>query len=272
MHNFFVVSTPIGNSKDITERAIEVLKSVDVILCENTKHSLPFLLKKNIKNKKLISLHKFDEKRKLNLILDELEKNDIALISDSGTPLVSDPGQKTIHELKKRNIKIFSIPGANSILAAITSSGLEFNTFSFCGFIDKQPEKISRKIVLYSNTDISVFFESPKRINKTLEVIYEKFGDINIVVARELTKIHEEIINSNIKTLLKKTFRGEIVLIINNKTLNVGEQKLNSIIPFLKEKNISNKDVIEIVSKLTKFKKNEVYTYIKEKRNEKNEK
>lgn len=212
----YIVSTPIGNVEDITLRAIRILKESDIILCEDTRVSKKLfnLLDLKIDYKKLFSFNKFNEKAKEDFVLSNLNQGlNISLISDAGTPTISDPGQSLIKIARENNHNVFSIPGPSSIITAISSSGIKFKSFSFVGFLEKKEKKLISQIK-ESKTDLIVAFESPHRIIKTLNLLKKNFGDIEITIARELTKKFEEVITEKISILEKKIFKGEIVLII----------------------------------------------------------
>jgi len=187
----YIVATPIGNLGDISLRAIEILKSVTVVFCEDTRTSGILMKKYNIKTK-LSSLHKFNElAREENFRKLLSQGNDVAIISDAGTPLISDPGQFIISKIKA-DFEIISVPGATAIISALTSSGLVFDSFAFFGFIPKEKNKIKKIIKENLMIDLLIFYESPKRIRNTLEKIMELYGDIKITIAREITKTYEE--------------------------------------------------------------------------------
>ena len=236
----YIVSTPIGNLQDITVRAMDVLGKVPFIACEDTRRT-GILLKhiegilpppaggSNTTNKpKLISYYEQNEERRIPEIINILkEGKDIALVSDAGTPTISDPGFKLVRECIKESIKVESIPGPSSVLAALTSSGLPTDKFLFLGFLPKKQghrkkllQNVASMIRIIEATVI--FFEGPHRLLRTLEELEEIFGEIDIVLARELTKIHEEVIRGKISEVLKrfenKNPRGEFVVLLNTKT------------------------------------------------------
>ena len=235
----YLVSTPIGNREDITLRAIRVLFSVDLIACEDTrktrnllefyeanyKELLPKSLidKKNYKN--LISFYEENEEKRIPFLLDLLKSGKtVGLVSSSGTPTLSDPGFKLVRECLGQNIKVESIPGPSSILAALTTSGLPTDKFFFLGFLPKKQGKRLRWLKNLAKTYqyisfTTVFFESPYRLTKTLNDLKDVFGDIEIVISRELTKIYEEIRKDKISNLLNHFQntkpKGEFVLSFN---------------------------------------------------------
>jgi len=218
MGSLYIVSTPIGNLKDITLRAIETLKSVDLILCEDTRITghLLHLLKID---KKMLIIHDFNEAEKIKFVVDELEKGkDIALVSDAGTPLVSDPGFKIVREAINRRFKVESIPGPSSAMSALTISGLPTDKFMFVGYLSKKAGKrkshlVDLKRVRDMVKTTFIIYESPFRILKTLDSIKEVFGDIDVVVCRELTKLHEEIYRGKISKF-KMMIKGEFVILL----------------------------------------------------------
>ena len=236
MGTLYIVATPIGNLEDITVRAIKTLFSVDYIACEDTRRSGQLLqnLESGIMNHefdinilkkpRLISYYDEVEAVKTPEIIDILENgNDVALVSDAGTPLISDPGYKLVRECAKRDIKVVSIPGATPVISALVSSGLPANQFLFMGFLPKNKNKRIEllKDTLYcfdtleSMRPTVIFFETVKRLEESLLDIKEIFGDMEIVIARELTKMHEEIWRGKISAAIKREFKGEIVVLFH---------------------------------------------------------
>lgn len=228
----YVVATPIGNLQDITLRAIETLKSVDFILCEDARTAQVLL--KSIdkdyelreKRPKLIPFYEANEVKIIGEVLDTLKKGfSIAVISDAGTPTISDPGFKLVREAIKNEIKVISVPGPSSLVSALVSSGLPTDKFLFLGFL---PKKIGHRKTMLKNLNKSlkiisstvILFESPHRLIKTLEELKDEFGDIEVVVARELTKLYEEVTKETISKQLihfQKGVKGEIVILFNLK-------------------------------------------------------
>lgn len=221
MHGtLFIVSTPIGNLKDITLRAIDTLNLVDYVLCEDTRVSRKLLSAYDI-SKELVVINDFNEEKVIDRIILDLEAGkNLALISDAGTPLVSDPGFKLVREAVANDIKVEAIPGANAVTTALTVSGLPSDKFLFLGFL---PKKDGKRVELLKKTKDAVslvkstviIYESPFRVVKTLEQIKEAFGDINVVVCRELTKMHEEVVRGKISEISAKIkLKGEFVILI----------------------------------------------------------
>lgn len=259
-NKLYVIPTPIGNLDDITLRAIKTLKDVKYIFCEDTLVSQK--LKKHLDlSAKLFSLYKYNEKSKFSEVRKFLSEGDVALISDAGTPTISDPGQFLIEELKDE-YEIIPLPGANAITTALSASGLLFNNFSFVGFLPKEQSKLLMVIDNYSNTDVIVCFESPNRINKTLELLLNNYGDIKVVVARELTKMYEEIKRDKISNLVSLKFKGEIVLIIETKDIQK-KDSLKEMVDYLLDLNVNEKVIISFLKEKLNYKKNDVYNYLK---------
>ncbi len=220
MSAVYVVATPIGNLQDITLRGIQTLRDTEIIICEDTRVTQVLLNKFNIKEKKLIALNEFNEEEVIPNILEIVLSRDIALVSDAGTPLISDPGFRLIREAKKRNILTIPIPGPTAPITALSVSGFPTDKFTFLGFLPKSQAKQYKIFEKYKNENHTViFFESPHRLTKTLKTLDECFGDISICLARELTKKFEEIINLRISDHLKiyknKKPKGEFTIIFN---------------------------------------------------------
>lgn len=229
MGTLYLISTPIGNLKDITIRAIETLNNTEYILCEDTRRT-GLLLKTIGDNKihKFISYYDQVESLRIPTILNILENNDIALVSDGGTPLISDPGFRLVKECIKRNIRITPIPGPSALITALIMSGQPVDNFWFLGYLpDSQNKKRKLLIKLKENSKYFVnfkdptyiFYETPHRLSETLQLIREILGDITVTVARELTKVHEEVINENVGNLISKyqqeKIYGEITLLFH---------------------------------------------------------
>ncbi len=222
MGTLYIVATPIGNLKDITLRAIEVLSSVDLVVCEDTRVTGQLLKHLDI-SKKMVAVNDFNEVQRTGEIILNLKlgKN-IALVSDAGTPLVSDPGYKIVREAISQKITVESIPGPTAAIAALTVSGMPSDKFMFVGYLAKkdgkrknQVEELKRISAILKTTFI--VYESPFRVIKSLNTIRSVFGDINIVLCRELTKLHEEIrrekLSESIEYFEKTSPKGEFVLL-----------------------------------------------------------
>jgi len=214
----FVVGTPIGNLKDISIRAISTLQNVDLILAEDTRNSKKLLNAHNIKTK-MISYHEFSNENETQKIINLLNNGKkLALISDAGTPTISDPGYGLIRNCIKSKIKIIPIPGASAITTALSVSGLPSDSFSFYGFLPQKKGRL-KKIKDLTNIDNTIIlFESPYRLEKTLNQLLDLLGNRTVVVGRELTKLYEEIIRGNLREIIeyfsKTKVKGEIVIMI----------------------------------------------------------
>jgi len=214
MSKLYIVPTPIGNLNDITLRSIEILRKVDYIICEDTRRTKILLDYYQINNKSLVSYYSYNEKNRLPLIIKILEKNECALVVDAGMPAISDPGYLLIKECIKRKIKIEVLPGPSAFLTALIGSGLPLDKFLFLGFLPKRGLKAYFN--KYKDLEVTIiFYESPKRILNTLKILKEVFNKGMIVLAREISKIHEEYIRFDISEIEKINFKtkGEFTVI-----------------------------------------------------------
>ena len=268
----YLVATPIGNLEDITLRAIRVLKEVDLIAAEDTRHTLKLLNHLEI-SKPLISYYKQIEKSKSNILIEKiLNGNNIALVSDAGTPAISDPGEEIVKEAIKNNIEIIPVPGACALINALIPSGMKTREFVFIGFLPvNKSEKLKKleDIKMYEQTII--LYEAPHKLINTLEAIKEILGDRNIVLAREITKIHEEYIRGRVSEVISNINNpiGEFVILIEGSSQSVEEEKiefLNNIsleehYEFYKKQGYDKKEIIKKIAKDRKTNKNEIYQY-----------
>lgn len=218
----YIVATPIGNLNDITLRALDILKSVNTIVCEDTRVTSILLNKYNIK-KPLVSLNNYNEDQIIFSILGKLEHESIALVSDSGTPLISDPGYKLVKQAKSKGYHVIPIPGPSALITALCASALPTDKFIFLGFLPKTPSKAEAAIDFVKNLGLTVvLYESPHRLLQTLKTIKSVCGDIEITLARELTKKFEEIVTKKISEHLidyvSKNPKGEFVILYSTKT------------------------------------------------------
>ena len=267
----YLVATPIGNLDDITYRAVKVLSEVDVIAAEDTRHSLKLLNHLEI-SKPLISYHRHNEENKTELLINKLLNGEnIALITDAGTPAISDPGEEVVKQAIKNNIEIIPIPGACALINALIASGMDTKEFVFYGFlpINKKLRKNKFEEIKKENKTI-IIYEAPHKINQTLSDILSEMGNVNIVLARELTKIHEEFIRGTVTEIIEKYFelKGEMIIIIEgNKLINNIENKselLNSLsleehYNYYKSQNLDKKEIIKKIAKDRNVNKNEIY-------------
>ena len=260
MHKLYVVSTPIGNLGDITIRGKETLEQVGIVLAEDSRVTEKLFSLIGIKNK-ILSLHKWNEKERVETVLKLLKEHDVALVSDAGTPTISDPGQFLIEELINHDVEIVSVPGPSAIISAMSISGLKYKSFEFIQFIPKKEKQLIEKIEK-TNADILVGYESPNRIYKTLEIIKEYNNELNLVIAREITKKFETVLRGKPSELLEENIKGEIVLMIEiSKETNIDDlkERVNSLL----EDGKTSKEIIEEL-KNEGFKKNEIYKEIKD--------
>ena len=271
----YIVSTPIGNLSDITIRAIDILKKSDYILCEDTRVSKNLLNRYEVKSK-LISNHKFNEKKNLLKVIDILKSNCIvSLISDAGTPSVSDPGAILINECLVNNIDVFPIPGTSAVSTAVSISGFNEKYF-FYGFFPEKNNKLKDDLEKLSNIDSSiVFFISPRKFNKSVKNIKHFFSGRKILVCREMTKFFEEYIRSDVNDLeaFKIDPKGELTIVIsekgklNNLSINLNESDKKNIQKMIKK--LSIKDITDLISQNTNVPKKEIYNYCLKLKNEK---
>ena len=274
LKHLYIVSTPIGNLDDITLRALKVLKNSDIILCEDTRRSLNLLNHYKI-NSKLISYHKFNEKRKLTKIIEYFKEGKIlSLISDAGTPLLSDPGKLLVNECIKHGVKVIPVPGVSSITAALSVSGFD-DKFMFNGFLPKTENELNKLLSFLSKFKYTqVFFASPKKINFYLKNIKKFYLGRKILIGKEITKIYETFIREDIDKikLFKIPIKGELTIVIsenNNKSENFNEEKIvNKIKKYLKK--YSLKDTVELILETEKVNKKKVYDLCLKIKNEKN--
>ena len=262
----YIVSTPIGNLKDITYRAIEILNKSDLILCEDTRVSQKILNYYKIQTQ-LISNHKFNEKKNIEKVILELQNSKIvSLISDAGTPAISDPGKIIINECIKKNIKIYPIPGPSAVTTAVSVSGFSDKYF-FYGFLPSTLNETEKVFNLLSNLESSiVFFISSKKINKIIEKLKFFFSGRNIVICRELTKLYEEIIRLPISEIkpFKTLLKGELTIVISEKNTKMKSKNLDEsdkkIIKKLLKK-MSVKDIVKLITKNKNISKKKIYEY-----------
>ena len=270
----YVVSTPIGNLGDITLRALKILSKSDYILCEDTRFSKKLLSKFKI-NSNLISNHKFNEKKNLQKIIEILKTDKIvSLISDAGTPAISDPGRILINECVKKDINVYPCPGPSAVSAAISISGF-YDQYYFYGFFPEKKGEIHKDLKILSELYCSiVFFVSAKKINRVIEPIKEYFSDRKIVVCKEISKFYEEYYRNNVSELkfFEKTLKGEITIVISEKkrkkniSNNLTESDKKNIEKLIKKLTI--KEITNLISEGKKISKKEIYNYCLKLKNE----
>lgn len=272
--SLYIVSTPIGNLDDITLRAIEKLKNSDIILCEDTRRSLKLLNHFNIK-KKIISYHKFNEKKKINLILEHIKKGKIlSLISDAGTPLLSDPGRLLVNECILKNIEIVPIPGVSSISTAMSVSGFN-DQFLFYGFLPKKENEVDKVLNTLSAYKYSqVFFIPSLKVNFYIKKFKKYFFGRKIMIAKEITKIYEEYFRGNIDNFkpFKNPLKGELTVVISNAEIEIKQINRDKIINKIKKflKRYSVKDTVDLIMETESINKKKLYQMCINIKNEKN--
>ena len=264
----YIVATPIGNLNDISLRAIEILKQVDVIAAEDTRHSIRLLNHLGIRNK-LMSLHEHNERDKIDGIIDDLKQgNSIALISDAGTPLISDPGYPLVKAVQDAGLRVSPIPGVSSIIAALSAAGMPTDPFTFYGFLSqKNSERLSKLSALRQQQGTLVFLESTHRIERLLEQLCVLYADNRIVVAKELTKAFERFMSgtpAEILLLMQQEpalKKGEFVVLIDN-PVTISEKALSDEdIEILKLllKDLPLKKAVQLSTRISGKKKNDIY-------------
>jgi len=265
----YVVATPIGNLQDMTLRAIEVLKKVDRIAAEDTRHSAPLLKHFSIM-KPSLSMHEFNERERLKVIMEFLQQGEsIALISDAGTPLISDPGFHLVREAKAQGINVVAVPGACAAIAALSVAGLPTDRFTFEGFLPAKPEaRRNRLATLLHEARTMIFYEAPHRLASVLQTMAEVFGrKRKAVVARELTKIYESVLTNDLAGLIQyfdehpHSLRGEFVILVDGieeEESESKEVKSENVLDVLLEE-LPLKQAAALASKITGERKNVLY-------------
>ena len=270
----YIIPTPIGNLGDISYRAIEILKNSEIILCEDTRISRKLLDKFEI-NSKLLSNHKFNEKKNLTQIINYLKDNKIiSLISDAGTPGISDPGAILVRECVEERINIFPLPGPSAVSTAISVSGFSEKYF-FYGFFPTKLKDIKNDLKFLSQMDSCiVFFISPKKINKAIPFIKNNFSDRDILICREMTKFYEEYLRYNVNDLklFNETLKGELTIVISEKkkikkdSLLLSESDKRNIKKMIKK--LSIKEIVNLISQNSSVPKKKIYNFCLKIKNE----
>ena len=271
--NLYIVSTPIGNLDDITFRALDVLKNSDIILCEDTRRSIKLLNHYKIK-KKLISYHKFNEKKQLQNIIKHINEGKIlSLISDAGTPLLSDPGKLLVNECIEKGIKVSPIPGVSSITSSLSVSGFN-DKFLFYGFLPKTTMELEKVLnILSTNNYTQVFFLPANKINFYIKGFKKFFSGRKILIAREITKVHEAFIRKNVDELelFKTAVKGELTIVISENETKIkifDEEKIvNKVKKYLKK--YSLRDTVDLILESEKINKKKIYNLCLKIKNEK---
>jgi 16S rRNA (cytidine1402-2'-O)-methyltransferase len=273
-NSLYIVSTPIGNLDDITLRALEVLKKSDIVLCEDTRHSIKLLNYFKIK-KKLISYHKFNEKKQVSKIIEYINQGKIlSLISDAGTPLLSDPGRLLVNQCVDKEIEVIPIPGVSSITSAMSISGFK-DQFLFYGFLPKTENQLEKVLTSLSQNSFSqIFFIPSIKINFYLQKFKKYYSGRKLLIAKEITKIHESFIRENIDDIKKLNIpiKGELTVIISEKNIKSivfdKEKIVNKAKKYLKK--YSLKDTVDLILDSEKISKKKIYNLCLNIKNEKN--
>ena len=262
--SLYLIPTPIGNLDDITVRALKTLETVDFILCEDTRETGKLLSKYDIK-KKLVSCHEFNEEKIKSNVVDELRNGkNIGLVTDQGTPIISDPGYIIAREVINNGLNVISLPGATAFVPALTSSGISPSPFIFYGFLNAKSSKQKKELESLKNLKYTmIFYEAPHRLKDTLSNMLLVFGDRNISINREISKIHEEICRGKISELidLVDNMKGEFVVIVEGNTDVVDFSHLTVVehIKLYLDDGMSEKDAIKLVAKERNVAKSIVY-------------
>ena len=262
----YIVATPIGNLKDITLRALETLKSVDVIAAEDTRHTLKLLNHFEI-SKPLISYHRHNEETKTNTLIEKLKKGEnIALVSDAGTPGICDPGEQIVKQAIEEEIKVIPIPGAVAFVQALIGSGLNTTEFTFLGFLPMNKKNRKNKLEeIKQSTKTTIIYEAPHKIKETLKDLEKIIENRKIVIARELTKIHEEFIKEDIHKILEnvENLKGEMVILIEGSKKeeeNIFEKmSIEEHYKYYEKQGLEKKEIIKKIAKDRNVPKNEIY-------------
>ena len=262
--SLYLIPTPIGNLEDITFRALKTLETVDLILCEDTRESSKLLNHFHIR-KKLVSCHEYNEEKIKDYVISELKNGkNIGLITDQGSPVVSDPGYVVSRAVIDANFNVIALPGATAFVPALTSSGLAPSPFLFYGFLQTKESKIRKELNSLKKIPYTmIFYEAPHRLQKTLECMLDVFGDRNMSIHREISKLHEEICRGTIRELIPiaSELKGEFVLIVegNYEKVDYSDLSIFDHVRLYLEDDISEKEAIKLVAKERDIAKSIVY-------------
>lgn len=266
----YIIATPIGNLEDITYRAINILQAVDIIAAEDTRHTLKLLNHYNI-SKHLISYHRHNEEEKSDDLISKLkEGKNIALVSDAGTPGICDPGEAVIHKSIEEGIQVIPIPGACAFVNALICSGLNTDTFLFLGFLPLNKKNRKQKLQeIQQSHQTTIIYEAPHKLQATLKDLQEVIGERKIVIARELTKVHEEFIRGNIEEIIEKTkeAKGEMIILIegaHKTTLTEAQELFQNLsleehYSYYEKQGLDKKEIVKRMAKDRGVPKNEIY-------------
>lgn len=262
--SLYLIPTPIGNLDDITVRALKTFEMVDFILCEDTRETGKLLSKYDIK-KKLVSCHEFNEDKVKSFVVEELKNgSNIGLVTDQGTPIISDPGYLVVREVVANGFNVISLPGATAFVPALTMAGINPSPFIFYGFLNAKGAKKKSELQSLKNLRYTmIFYEAPHRLKDTLESMLEVFGDRNVCVCREISKIHEEVLRDKISNLIDvaESLKGEFVLIVdgNHEIVDYSHLSIIEHVKLYVEDGMNDKDAIKLVAKERNIAKSLVY-------------
>mgnify|MGYP004491718883 FL=1 len=262
--SLYLIPTPIGNLEDITIRALNTLKMVDVILCEDTRETGKLLKKYGVK-KKLVSCHEFNEEKVKSVVVNDLKTGlNIGLVTDQGTPIISDPGYIVVKEVIANNLNVVSLPGATAFVPALTSSGIFPSQFLFYGFLNAKDSKQKTELQSLKNLNCTlIFYEAPHRLKNTLTNMLNVLGNRNISISREISKIHEEILRDKISNLIDvaDSLKGEFVLVVdgNHDVVDYSEMSIIEHVKLYVEDGMDEKDAIKLVAKERQVAKSIIY-------------
>lgn len=262
--SLYLIPTPIGNLEDITIRALNTLKMVDVILCEDTRETGKLLKKYGVK-KKLVSCHEFNEEKVKSVVVNDLKTGlNIGLVTDQGTPIISDPGYIVVKEVIANNLNVVSLPGATAFVPALTSSGIFPSQFLFYGFLNSKDSKQKTELQSLKNLNCTlIFYEAPHRLKNTLTNMLNVLGNRNISISREISKIHEEILRDKISNLIDvaDSLKGEFVLVVdgNHDVVDYSEMSIIEHVKLYVDDGMDEKEAIKLVAKERQIAKSIVY-------------
>lgn len=262
--SLYLIPTPIGNLDDITIRALKTLESVDFILCEDTRETGKLLSKYDIK-KKLVSCHEFNEEKVRSYVVEELKRGlNIGLVTDQGTPIISDPGYIVAKEVIRCGFNVISLPGATAFVPALTMAGIDPSPFLFYGFLNSKDSKKKKELQSLKNLKYTmIFYEAPHRLKDTLSSMLEVFGDRNITISREISKIHEEVLRDKISNLIDiaDSLKGEFVLIVegNHEIIDYSHMSIIEHVKLYVDDGMDEKDAVKLVAKERDVAKSIVY-------------
>lgn len=262
--SLYLIPTPIGNLDDITIRALNILKEVDLLLCEDTRETSKLLNNYNIR-KKLIACHEFNQEKLKSYVVDELKKGlNIGLVTDQGTPIISDPGFIIVKEVIANGFNVISLPGATAFVPALVNSGINPAPFIFYGFLNSKSSKQRKELELLKKYPYTmIFYEAPHRLKNTLTNMLEIFGDRNVCLEREISKIHEEVIRNKLSEIVKKSdeLKGEFVIVVegNHEEISFDDLTIKEHVELYIKDGMSANDAIKLVAKERGVSKSIIY-------------